>query len=51
MEDKPEQVTGYAHAFFQDSHKNHLKPKPLVITAPSGCGKGTLIRKLIQNYP
>ena len=25
--------------------------KPLLITAPSGCGKGTLINRLIKEYP
>lgn len=24
---------------------------PLIISAPSGCGKGTLIRRLLEDYP
>ena len=53
---KPENVRAHAHEYFStflptaplDSQK---KPRILVICGPSGVGKGSLIHKLMKEYP
>merc|ERR1711976_818954 len=50
---KPENIYNYTKEYFKFLSKKDIKNKikPLIICAPSGCGKGTLIKKLIKNYP
>jgi len=53
---KPDDVYTFARSYFSTFHfnsedNNHQKPKPIVFCGPSGVGKGTLIDKLMQEYP
>lgn len=50
---QPENVYAFTKFFFKYFEKASLKAelKPLVITAPSGCGKGTLITRLLKEFP
>lgn len=51
--DKPEDVYQYTGEYFKKYSKERVRVenKPLIITAPSGCGKGTLIRRLMSDFP
>jgi guanylate kinase len=50
-----EQKPTDAHKFTEDYFCANKQPetiyKPLVISGPSGVGKGTIIKKLLQNFP
>jgi guanylate kinase len=49
---KPEDLVKFGAFFFNDRRKNHhLGPCPVVIAGPSGVGKGTLINRLIEQFP
>ena len=50
---KPDNIYEFANEYFT-YFKSDIKEhgiKPLVICAPSGCGKGTLINKLLKDFP
>eukprot|EP00919_Chromeraceae_sp_WS-2016_P001265 GHVR01003187.1.p1 GENE.GHVR01003187.1~~GHVR01003187.1.p1 ORF type:complete len:105 (+),score=0.40 GHVR01003187.1:305-619(+) len=51
--EQPENVYTYAQKFFSffNYQKDTLNHKPIVISGCSGVGKGTLIKKLIDNFP
>ena len=51
LEQKPNDVPLFALNHFKKVNEDREQPVALVITAPSGCGKGTLIRKLINDFP
>jgi guanylate kinase len=49
---KPEDLVKFGAFFFSDLRKNgHLGPAPVVIAGPSGVGKGTLINRLLKDFP
>jgi len=60
---KPDDVYAFARSYFSTSHAissllpqktsaiDIKKPIPLVIAGPSGVGKGTLIGKLLKEFP
>lgn len=49
---KPEDLVKFGAFFFSDRRKNHhLGPCPVVIAGPSGVGKGTLINRLLGDFP
>ena len=50
---KPENVYNFTGDYFKHFEKATLNSnlKPLLICAPSGCGKGTLVDRLIKDFP
>lgn len=50
---KPEDVYQFTrlHFKFFEKRSRGCELRPLVITAPSGCGKGTLISRLLRDFP
>lgn len=50
---KPSDVYGFANEYFSYFKEQSTDDgiKPLVICAPSGCGKGTLIGRLLKDFP
>ena len=46
---KPEDVYKFTNEYFYNFEKKSLDSdlKPILICAPSGCGKGTLVHRLI----
>lgn len=50
---KPDNVYDFANEYFSYFKKQSTSNgiKPLVICAPSGCGKGTLIGRLLKDFP
>jgi len=53
---KPDDVYSFARSYFSTFHSisednNNQKPAPIVLCGPSGVGKGTMIEKLLQEYP
>lgn len=50
---KPSDVYDFTRAYFKffENRSVDSKLKPLVLTAPSGCGKGTLIARLLREFP
>ncbi len=50
---KPNDVFDFTQNYFKYFEKSSLEKslKPIIITAPSGAGKGTLISKLLKDYP
>jgi guanylate kinase len=49
---KPDDLIKFGAFFFSDLRKNGLLgPCPVVIAGPSGVGKGTLINKLLTDFP
>lgn len=50
---KPKDLVKYAYEYFTKIQlANHpVGPIPIIIAGPSGVGKGTLIQKLLQEYP
>lgn len=51
--EKPEDVYAYAQDYFSffNTEKEPVTYKPLVISGPSGVGKGTLVQMLIKHFP
>lgn len=50
--EKPTDVVEFSRRHFSALQpQNDLLPEPLVIAGPSGVGKGTLISKLLENFP
>lgn len=52
---KPDDVYEFSNEYFSyfknQKAKDSKQIKPLVICAPSGCGKGTLINRLFKDFP
>ncbi|KAM3145733.1 hypothetical protein pb186bvf_002028 [Paramecium bursaria] len=50
---QPENIYKYAQDYFCffNHDKDLLTSKPLVISGPSGVGKGTLLQRLLKDYP
>jgi len=55
---KPNDVYAFAHKYFSTFHSNsnldnfnYQKLSPIVVCGPSGVGKGTLIQKLMTEFP
>ncbi|ETV88381.1 guanylate kinase, variant [Aphanomyces astaci] len=49
--EKPSDVLGFAKDHFDALKPIKISPDPLVVTGPSGVGKGTLITRLLGKYP
>ena len=52
LEIRPMNLTKFTKFYFRyfDAPASH-PVRPIVVTAPSGCGKGTLIARLLKEYP
>jgi guanylate kinase len=49
---KPNDVIKFGEYYFSTlNNKTHIGPTPIVIAGPSGVGKGTLIKLLLDKYP
>lgn len=50
---KPENIYDFANEYFSYFKSDIVEDgiKPLVICAPSGCGKGTVINRLLKEFP
>jgi guanylate kinase len=50
---KPEDVYTFTQDYFKFFEKKSLQPNilPLLICGPSGTGKGTLVKRLLKDYP
>lgn len=52
MVQKPNDLVKFGFTYFNNLRKNdQLGPCPVVISGPSGVGKGTLIDKLLKKFP
>ncbi|TMW63563.1 hypothetical protein Poli38472_002504 [Pythium oligandrum] len=49
--EKPTDVLSFAKEHFATYKPNYADLSPIVIAGPSGVGKGTLINKLLEQYP
>ena len=50
---KPNNIYNFANDYFKYFEKSSMqnKVRPLLICGPSGCGKGTLMKRLMKDYP
>jgi guanylate kinase len=48
---KPPDLVKFGASYFNDLKTGNIGPYPVVIAGPSGVGKGTLINKLIAQFP
>mmetsp|Transcript_9843 Transcript_9843/g.11221 ORF Transcript_9843/g.11221 Transcript_9843/m.11221 type:complete len:261 (-) Transcript_9843:1524-2306(-) len=48
--DKPEDILRFAKSYFQHYAPRPTKESPLIICGPSGVGKGTLTKKLFEEF-
>jgi guanylate kinase len=52
VQQKPNDLIKFGAFYFTDKQKNGMiGPCPVVIAGPSGVGKGTIIQKLLEQFP
>jgi GTPase SAR1 family protein len=51
LHNKPKDLIKYSYEYFSRVYRVHSGPLPVVICGPSGVGKGTLIQRLIRDFP